>query len=573
MVKLLFAFLIVSPFGVFSQGNAGNSEFKSIEFNSSTQIVEKSLPPLLELSSVIFLDANHNNRLDANETASINFYIVNKGKGMAKNVKINTTNGTTLITGFSWDQAKTVALIPAGDSAKVAVNLQSNLDLKTGALTLNLNFNEPMGFAPDPLELIIQTKEFNKPNVIVVDQKVVTANGKVGKKQNTILKVLVQNIGQGAAENVNVNFVLPSQGNVNGLGEYNFVFPILEPFEQKEINFEFIISDKYSSKSVPITISISEKYNRFAQGKTCDIAINSITSTPPPVTPQPTGGGEPDRNKGGSIGSLTSDVDKDIPVNTVKNPNRYALVIGNENYSSRNSGLNSESNVAFAEVDASIFAEYAINTLGVPKENLQLLLNATGGEMNTQIERFTKLLNLSKEKGELIFYYAGHGLPDEATNIPYIVPVDGNYGNLTKSGINLYDMYNAFGSTNAAQILVFMDACFSGGARNASLVDARALKIKPKKGELKGNIVVYSATSAEQAAMPYTEKRHGLFTYFLLKKLKESKGKLTLSELGDYLLENVAKQSLLVNQKDQQPEVLVSEKLLEIWQTIKLINY
>jgi hypothetical protein len=572
MRLLIIAFIVFSThFLSIAQGSVGYSEYKNIEFNSSTQIVEKSLPPLLELSSVIFLDANHNNRLDANETASINFYIVNKGKGMAKNVKINTTNGTTLITGFSWDQAKTVALIPAGDSAKVAVNLQSNLDLKTGTLTLNINFDEPMGFAPDPLELIIQTKEFNKPNVIVVDQKVLTANGKVGKKQNTILKVLVQNIGQGAAENVNVNFVLPSQGNVTGLGEYNFVFPILEPFEQKEINFEFIISDKYSSKSVPITISISEKYNRFAQGKTCDIAINSITSVPPPVTPQPNID-EPVEIKG-PIGSLTSDVDKDIPVNPVNNPNRYALVIGNENYSSRNSGLNSENNVAFAEVDASIFAEYAINTLGVPKENLKLLLNATGSEMNIQIENFTKLLNLSKEKGELIFYYAGHGLPDEATNIPYIVPVDGNYGNLTKSGINLYDMYNAFGSTNAAQILVFMDACFSGGARAASLVAARGVKIKPKKGELKGNIVVFAATSSEQSAMPYAEKKHGLFTYYLLKKFKESKGKFTLDELEGYLSTNVAKQSLLVNQKDQQPEVLVSEKLLEIWQTIKLINY
>ena len=180
---------------------------------------------------------------------------------------------------------------------------------------------------------------------------------------------------------------------------------------------------------------------------------------------------------------------------------------------------------------------------------------------------------MSKEKGELIFYYAGHGLPDEATNTPYIVPVDGNYGNLTKSGINLYDMYNTFGSTNAAQVLVFMDACFSGGARDAGLVAARAVKIKPKKGELKGNIVVYSATSAEQAAMPFREKQHGLFTYYLLKKLQDSKGKTTLSELSDYLQENVAKKSLLVNQKDQEPEVLPSDKLLGTWKTIKLINY
>jgi hypothetical protein len=557
-----------------AQGSIGVSDFKNIEFNNQTQIVEKSLPPLLELSEVVFQDANQNNRLDANETASINFYIVNKGKGMAKNVKINTANGTPLITGFSWDQTKTVALIPAGDSAKVVVNLQSNLDLKTGALMLNLTFSEMSGFAPDPFNIDFQTKEFAKPNIEVVDHLLRTEKGYMVKKQNTILQVLVQNTGQGVAENVKVSFDLPGLG-AEALGENNFLFTKLNPSESKEINFEFILSDKYIANLVPIKISISEKYGRFAQGKTIDIVVNSKTEGTGPVSvkPKDTKESENDNQGSGAKASLTSDVDKDIPVNNIIYPNRYALVIGNEDYSSRNNGLNAESNVTFAAADARVFSEYAVNTLGVPRENLQLLTNATGGEMNTQIERFTKLLNLSKEKGELIFYYAGHGLPDEATNTPYIVPVDGNYGNLTKSGINLYDMYNTFGSSNAAQVLVFMDACFSGGARDAGLVAARAVKIKPKKGELKGNIVVYSATSAEQAAMPFREKQHGLFTYYLLKKLQESKGKTTLSELSDYLQENVAKKSLLVNQKDQQPEVLPSDKLLGTWKTIKLINY
>jgi uncharacterized caspase-like protein len=180
---------------------------------------------------------------------------------------------------------------------------------------------------------------------------------------------------------------------------------------------------------------------------------------------------------------------------------------------------------------------------------------------------------LAGGKGELIFYYAGHGLPEESTNIPYIVPVDGSNGNLSKTGINLYDMYNGFTATNAAQVIFFMDACFSGGAREAGLVAARGVKIKPKKGELKGNIVVFAATSSEQSAMPYAEKRHGLFTYYLLKKFKDSKGKFTLDELDEYISTNVARQSLLVNQKDQQPEVLVGPQIMNIWKSIKLINY
>ena len=567
MAKLLLAFLIVSTFGVFAQGNVGNSEFKSIEFNSSTQIVEKSLPPLLEVSDIKFSDANQNDRLDANESCNVTFKISNVGKGMAKNVKINVSNNTPDISGVMWDKSKQIALIPAGGIENVTISFAGNIDLLSGKLKMGFTFNETSGFAPDAFDLDIETKEFAKPNVSIVDQRVISESGSVQKKKPVTLTTLIQNIGQGKAENVKVSFILPD--NVFPSTDLNYSFVSLNANEQQQINFEFLINDRYTSSTVPVKILISEKYGKFAQGKTYDVAIDSKADREIINIVSKAN----DNIIGITQGSLTSDVDKDIPVNSFKNPNRYALVIGNENYSSRNSGLNSERNVAFAEVDASIFAEYAVNTLGVPKENLQLLVNATGGEINSQITRFTKLLNLTNGSGEFIFFYAGHGLPEEGTNVPYIVPVDGNYGNLAESGINLYEMYNDFTSTNASKVIVFMDACFSGGARDAGLVAARAVKIKPKKGDLKGNIVVYTATSAEQAAMPYTEKRHGLFTYFLLKKLKESNGKLTLGELGDYISNNVAKQSLLVNQKEQAPEIIISEELIDTWRTQKIINY
>ena len=565
-------FFFVTLFCVFisvtySQQISGSSEFKSIEFNSSIQIIEKTLPPLLEVSDIKFSDANQNNRLDANETCDVSFKINNVGKGMAKNIKITVSNITSEISGFTWDKSRQIALIPSGSSENVTISFKGNIDLLSGKLKMGFSFSETSGFAPDAFDLDIETKEFAKPEIRVVDERVVSESGAVQRKKKVTLTTLIQNVGQGEAQSVNVSFVLPD--NVFPSSELSFAFPNMKPNEQKQINFEFLINDRYVSNTVPIKINLGEKYGKFAQSKTVNVTIDSKTDKQIISIAS----NAKDQTTEITQGSLTSDVDKDIPVNSFKNSNRYALVIGNEDYSSRNSGLNSESNVAFAVVDAQIFSEYAVNTLGVPRENLQLLINATGGEMNSQIEKFTKLLNLSNGKGELIFYYAGHGLPDEATNIPYIVPVDGNYGNLTKSGVNLYDMYNSFGSTNASQVLVFMDACFSGGARDAGLVAARALKIKPKKGELIGNIVVFAATSAEQAAMPYNDKRHGLFTYFLLKKIKESKGQTPLGELGDFVTNSVAKQSLLVNQKEQSPEVLISEKLLGTWKSTKLINY
>ena len=63
-----------------------------------------------------------------------------------------------------------------------------------------------------------------------------------------------------------------------------------------------------------------------------------------------------------------SDIDINIPVNS-KNKFRYALIIGNEDYSSFQSNLNSEQNVPFAINDARIFKQYALKTLGVKSEN------------------------------------------------------------------------------------------------------------------------------------------------------------------------------------------------------------
>ena len=65
-----------------------------------------------------------------------------------------------------------------------------------------------------------------------------------------------------------------------------------------------------------------------------------------------------------------SHVDRDVPTISDIKKNRYALIIGNEDYSSRQPGLSSESNVEYARNDASAFREYAINTFGVPKERI-----------------------------------------------------------------------------------------------------------------------------------------------------------------------------------------------------------
>ncbi|MBR4492987.1 MAG: caspase family protein, partial [Bacteroidales bacterium] len=167
-------------------------------------------------------------------------------------------------------------------------------------------------------------------------------------------------------------------------------------------------------------------------------------------------------------------------------------------------------------------------------------------------------------QAEILFYYAGHGLPDEQTKEPYLIPVDVNATSLS-SAIALYDMYKKLSATNASKIMVFLDACFSGGGRDMGLLASRGVRVTPKKTELTGNIVVFSATSENQTALPYWDKKHGMFTYFLLKKLQDSKGACSYSELSDYLTRQVGENSLRENRKDQTPEVNTSRQVSDEW--------
>ena len=263
----------------------------------------------------------------------------------------------------------------------------------------------------------------------------------------------------------------------------------------------------------------------------------------------------------------TSSVNINIP-NNKKVKNRYALVIGNEDYTSFQRTLSSEQNVDYALNDATIFKEYCLKTFGVKEDNMFFLTDATAGTMHQEIDLITKIINKVGLKAELIVYYAGHGYPDELTKVPYLIPVDVSASNLS-AAIKLDDLYQKLASTNASKITIFLDACFTGGGRNSGLVASRGVKVKPKEGLLDGNIVVFSASSAEESSLPYHDEAHGLFTYFLLKKFQESEGNITLGALSEYLDENVSIKSLHVNQKEQNPTVNTSERVANDWRSWK----
>ncbi|UMB54543.1 caspase family protein [Lutibacter sp. A64] len=265
---------------------------------------------------------------------------------------------------------------------------------------------------------------------------------------------------------------------------------------------------------------------------------------------------------------IKSDVDINIPETTSKQMNTYALIIGNEDYKSKQSGLTLEQNVDFAENDADVFALYCKKTLGIPNKQVKILKNATAAEIRQGLAWINNLSDIENGNAKIIFYYSGHGLPDQQTKEPYLIPVDVS-GTHLDYAIKLSDVYKSLTEFPAQQITVFLDACFSGGARNQGLLAMKGIKVKAMKNIVFGNIVVFSSSSGIESSAVYREKQHGYFTYFLLKKLKETEGKVDYNNLSRFIKYSVRKE---VGLKGiiQTPQVNVGIEVENEWMLWKL---
>lgn len=254
-------------------------------------------------------------------------------------------------------------------------------------------------------------------------------------------------------------------------------------------------------------------------------------------------------NRGHKPSSQTvrpSDVDLNIPKTGYVNENTFAVIIANEKYEE-------ESQVEYALNDGEIFKTYCKDVLGLQETNIRFRANATLNNILAELDWMRQIASAYGNEATFIFYYAGHGIPDEATGDAYLLPVDGR-GSMLATGYSLTKLYDKLGNLPAKRIAVFMDACFSGAKRNGNmLASARGVAIKAKPAVPKGKMVVLSAAQGDETAYPYKEKRHGLFTYYLLKKLQESKGDISMGELADYVIREVKKRSVVVNSKLQTP--------------------
>lgn len=278
--------------------------------------------------------------------------------------------------------------------------------------------------------------------------------------------------------------------------------------------------------------------------------VSSVKSSAPKIT---------------SITPGTSDIDMNIPRSSMSRENTFCLIVANEKYANQDTP-----NVKYAAQDGKTFEEYCLRTLGLPRENIRFAVNAKYLEMKEMLKWFGEVADVYGKDANFIVYYAGHGVPDEKGNCK-LIPADVSINDVN-NGYSLKEIYTSLGKLPLNSALVLIDACFSGNDRqNVAALDETHRGIAPvvKQEAVTGNVVVLTAASGTETALAYEEQAHGLFSYFIMKKLQDTKGEVSYGELYDYVKKNVMRKSVVAKGKKQTPCVTVSPKMLNTWKNIK----
>ena len=549
MNRIVYAFLVsVMATGLFAQSN--------ISQPIDIRIQKKIIPPNLRVASKpLFEDQNGNRVIDANENCKIRFQIKNDGNGDAYNCTARfTATGTK--NGLTFNDVK-LPTIPAGEVKWVEIPIQANEYTQNGNIQFSVVVDEPNGYGTDPIKGTIPTNKLKTPDIQVASYQVVGNKGaQLKKRENFKLQVIVQNLDQGIADNVSINLQLPNNVNWVGGEESNINVGRLKPNEKKILEYE-LMANKNAADKIDIQILLSESKGKYAKNATIPLQFGQYVGSSIAMNVV-----RNDEEIEIKKASLISDVDENIPITNTRNENTFVLIIANENYEQ-------VASVPFAYNDGKIFREYCQKTLGINSKHIHYAPDATLNNIKSEIN-WLKDITGAWEEPQVIVYYAGHGIPNESNKSAYLLPVDGS-GTDVSTGYKLDELYATLGNMPASQITVFMDACFSGSKREEGmLASARGVALKARTGVPKGNMVVFSAAQGDETAYPNNEQQHGLFTYYLLKKLQETKGNITLKALGDYVIQNVKQQSLILNNKKQTPCVTPSATLGDEWQYWKL---
>jgi len=205
----------------------------------------------------------------------------------------------------------------------------------------------------------------------------------------------------------------------------------------------------------------------------------------------------------------------------------------------------------FAVNDAKAFYRHLVERLGIPEENVTLLLDEQADLTRLRSVLGTQLKNCAGEDDMVILYFAGHGATERDVMSPdgdglekYLLPHGAELDDLYASALPMREIRHVFNRIRSERLVFIVDSCYSGasGGRTVSLAGLRASisdafleRIASGRGR-----VILSASGANEVSEEKESLGHGVFTYYLLEGLQgkadaDGDGLVTVDEAYGYV--------------------------------------
>jgi len=228
----------------------------------------------------------------------------------------------------------------------------------------------------------------------------------------------------------------------------------------------------------------------------------------------------------------------------------YALVIGIGDYEHL-------STLPKAPIDAQELAQVLVQQCGYPQDHVALLLNAeaTKPAINNKLQW---LAEQTTEDNTVILFFSGHGARSIHPAAPgeYLCPVETTFEDIQGKAISSTEFSDALSKINARKVVVFFDACHSGGI--GEIRDAtRHLRLGLSeqhyeclaKGE--GRVIIASC-KANEVSWELDDMNNGLFTHYLLEGLRGkaagAAGDIKITRLFGYTSDEMAAHIKAINE-------------------------
>lgn len=527
----LLTLLIGFSFIVLSQNVIeGKSTLKKFSLEPT---YERGLPPNLFVD-LSFDDINGNGILESDEKAKLRLMITNKGKGRAQGLEV-LINDNVSDSNFSIGDNKNIYFINPNESTEVIIPIDAGFKVKTAEHKLKIEVKEHFGYDMDPAYLVLNTLEYQKPNLVfsgleIVDQGKETGgiieDGQLQAGELVKVKIVVQNIGQNIASNVKF-FVSTTDENIY-IEDFKGELGDLAIGEVKEFWITVSPNKRVSSaEKLPIFISLKEEYGYGSLNKLqLPIALNQK----PPDTQTLTVKADIDKIKKQVARFEYSSEKFTANVGTIKNissisPSKtirssaVAVILGVENYSDLPPA-------PYAENDAEIMKKYFKTRLGIDKVVVYKNDEVAGFIFDDIFNPEYGELQRSILKGEtdVFVFYSGHGVPSKNGEQIFLFPADGKIERLEFQGYDINKLYRNLNELGAKSVTVFIDACFSGNSRisekisTKNLVSTKGVKIQPRligPWVNNNNFNVFNSSGANETSLGFDPSETGLFTYYL----------------------------------------------------------